>query len=279
MNAYEQKMIQEMQLKNFTPATQAVYVQVVDRMSRHLGRPADQVSSTEIKQYLLFLQNDRKLAASSVEHAISALKFLVNVALDRKSDPLLIDFRKSERPLPDIFSVHEVKQLISCADNLRRRVILLLAYSAGLRLSEIVRLKVGDIDSSRMMIHVRNGKMHKDRYTLLSPHLLSQLRAYWKLYKPTDYLFPGKAEGTHASTALVHKAYRLAKRKSGIRKGKGIHTLRHCFGTHLLESGVDLRTIQVLMGHGSIVTTAGYLQVTEKKVDQAKRAMDLLAYY
>lgn len=279
MNAYEEKMIKEMQLRNFTSATQKAYLAVVTRMTDHLRRPAEQVSSDEIKDYLLYLQNERKLASSSVEHAINALKFLVNIALNRQSDLLVTGTRKRDHALPEVLSVNEVKRLISAADNLRRRVILLLAYSAGLRISELIRLRPEDIDSSRMMIHVRQGKCHKDRYTLLSPYLLSQLRAYWKTYQPKEFLFPGQTEGMTASISLAHKAFRMAKRKSGIQKGRGIHTLRHCFGTHLLEAGVDLRTIQVLMGHGSILTTALYLKVTEKKVDQAKKALDLLQYY
>jgi integrase/recombinase XerD len=279
MNAYEEKMIKEMQLRNFTVTSQKTYLAVPRLMGQRLNRPADQITTGEIKNYLLHLQNDRKLATSSVSHTLHVLKFLVNVILQRTSDPLIVTSRKSDRSLPEILSIGEVKLLIESADNLRSRVILLLAYSAGLRMSEIIKLKATDIDSSRMMIYVRLGKCHKDRYTILSPYLLAQLRAYWRQYRPKDHFFPSYRQDRHASVALIHKAYLTAKFKSGIKKGRGIHSLRHCFGTHLLEAGVDLRTIQVLMGHSSILTTSLYLKVTEKKFDQAKNAIDLLSQY
>jgi integrase/recombinase XerD len=166
MNAYEEKMIKEMQLRNFTAATQRTYLAVPRLMCQRLNRPADQITSEEMKNYLVYLQCEKGLSTASVSHTLYVLKFLVNVILNRASDPLIVGPRKIDRSLPEILSVSEVKYLIDATNNLRSRVILMLAYSAGLRLSEIMKLKVSDIDSKRMMIHIRLGKGHKDRYTL-----------------------------------------------------------------------------------------------------------------
>jgi integrase/recombinase XerD len=279
MNAYEEKMIKEMQLRNFTAATQRTYLAVPRLMCQRLNRPADQITSEEMKNYLVYLQCEKGLSTASVSHTLYVLKFLVNVILNRASDPLIVGPRKIDRSLPEILSVSEVKYLIDATNNLRSRVILMLAYSAGLRLSEIMKLKVSDIDSKRMMIHIRLGKGHKDRYTLLSPYLLTELRNYWKKYRPAEYFFPSPRANRPASIGLAQHVYRIAKLKAGIKKGRGIHTLRHSFATHLLEKGVDLRTIQVLMGHSSILTTSLYLKVTEKKFDQTKNSIDLLSGY
>jgi site-specific recombinase XerD len=158
--------------------------------------------------------------------------------------------------------------------------MLLLAYSSGLRVSEIVNLRVSDIDSQRMLIRVVDSKNKKDRYTVLNPYTLKELRTYWLKYRPKEYLFPGKkGDSSPACSLIAVKAWRIAKKRSGIKKGRGIHTLRHCFATHLLEAGVDLRTIQVMMGHSSISTTAIYLKVTEKHLENTQMKVDLLKYY
>ena len=156
----------------------------------------------------------------------------------------------------------------------------MVAYSTGMRISEIANLEIRDIDSKRMLIHVRCGKRKKDRYTLLTPSLLEQLRLYFRKYRPTSYLFySDESKDVPVTTFVPMKAFRLARRKAGLlHKGRGIHTFRHCFGTHLLEAGVDLRTIQLLMGHTSISTTAGYLRLTDKKLETAKIAVDLTKY-
>lgn len=277
---YEQKMLKQMQLKNFSPGSCRTYLNVAKRLCDHFGRQPELISSEEIEDYILELQNEGKLSPSTIHSYINALKFLVNKGLKRDEDPLLIENRKAPKPLPEVLSQNEVKKIILCADNLRRKVMLLLAYSSGLRASEIVRLRASDIDSKRMMIRVVESKNKKDRYTLLNPHCLSELRRYWIKYRPLSYLFPGK-EGfhTHAGSFLALKAWRIAKRRSGINKGRGVHTLRHCFATHLLEAGVDLRTIQVMMGHSSIATTAIYLKVTQKHLDNTQLKVDLLKYY
>lgn len=281
MKSFKEKLIQEIQLRNYSPATLDVYTTICNRVERELGKSIESTSSQKLKEYILNLQNEGRLSLATIHTNINAIKFVVNKAIKRTDDPLIIENRRAPKKLPEIFSQNEVRKLINSADNLRRRVVLLLAYSAGLRSSEIVNLKVGDIDSKRMMIHIRDSKNHKDRYTILQPHLLDQLRVYWKKYRPVTYLFPGaKGPDTPATTCgLTVKAFRLAKKKSGLKKGRGIHTLRHCFATHLLEAGVDLRTIQVMMGHSSISTTAIYLKVTQKKIHETNLKVDLLKYF
>jgi site-specific recombinase XerD len=185
--------------------------------------------------------------------------------------------RKSEKRLPEILSAEEVGSLLAAANNLKHRVLLQAAYSAGLRVSELVHLKITDIDSDRMMIRVDQGKGHKDRYTLLSPRLLQDLRDYWRKYRPSSWLFPGQNPDRPLDRSSASKVFDAAKEKAGIHKVGGIHSLRHAFATHLLEAGVDARTIQILMGHRSILSTMRYLQVTRKKLGTTQSPLDLLA--
>lgn len=277
---YKEKMIRQMELKNFSKGSQDTYLSAIKKLVIYFGKSPEEISSTEIENYILYLQENKVLSSSTIHSHINAYKFLVNKALQRKNDPFDIDNRKAPKTLPEVLSVNEVKRVIDSADNLRRKVMLLLAYSSGLRVSEIMNLRISDIDSQRMMIRVVESKNKKDRYTILNPHTLKELRAYWIKYKPKEYLFPGeKGHNVPATTHMAVMAWRIAKKRAGIKKGKGIHTLRHCFATHLLEAGVDLRTIQVMMGHSSISTTAIYLKVTEKHLHNTQVKVDLLKYY
>jgi len=278
---YEQEMIRQMELKNFSKGTHKIYLAAAKKLCKYYdGRRPEDISTREVEDYIIYLQENKIYSLSTIHSTINALKFLINKTLLRRDDPFDIDNRKSPKTLPEVLSVNEVKQIIQSADNLRRRVMLLLAYSSGLRISELVNLRIGDIDSKRMLIRVVQGKNKKDRFTVLNPHTLKELRAYWLKYRPKDYLFPGdKGDHVPASTRLATKAWRIAKKRSGLKKGRGIHTLRHCFATHLLEAGVDLRTIQVMMGHSSISTTAIYLKVTEKHLENTQVKVDLLKYY
>jgi integrase/recombinase XerD len=277
---YKEKMIRQMELKNFSKGTQTTYFSAINKLCAHFGREPEEITTQEVEDYIILLQEEKILSPSTIHSYINAFKFLFNKALNRRVDRFDIDNRKSPKTLPEILSVNEVKRIIQSADNLRRKVILLLAYSSGLRASEIMNLKISDIDSKRMMIRVVEGKNRKDRYTILNPHALLELRAYWIKYKPKNYLFPGK-EGDErpACNQAPLKAWRIASRRAGITKGRGIHTLRHCFATHLLEAGVDLRTIQVMMGHSSIQTTSIYLKVTSKQMENTQCKVDLLKYY
>ena len=183
---------------------------------------------------------------------------------------------KSQAKLPEVLSVEEITRLFQCTQSLKHRAILMTTYAAGLRVSEVVNLRLKDIDSGRMMIKVCQGKGNKDRYTILSNRLLTELRAYCKKYKPLFWLFPGAYSDKPMNRATPERIYYSAKERAGITKEGCIHTLRHCFASHLLETGVDLRTIQLLMGHSSITTTARYMRITSKKLSTTKGPLDLI---
>lgn len=271
-------MIQDMQLRRFSPHTQDAYVRAVASLAKFYHQSPDQIDQEQVHAYLLHLMVERKLAWKSCNVAASGLRFFYNVT-PGKIMPLVIPPRKTPRTLPEILSAQELERLFLAANNLRNRTLLMTTYAAGLRVSEVVHLKVGAIDSDRMMIRIEDGKGSKDRYTILSPRLLSQLRVYWKQYRPPEWLFCRKNSDQPLSRDAAELIYNNAKKKAGIIKGKGqgIHSLRHSFATHLLEAGVDLRTIQVLLGHTSIRTTMLYLQVTRKQLTAVQSPLDLLA--
>ena len=188
----------------------------------------------------------------------------------------VIPTRKAPHPLPEIWSKQEIIRLFESVENLKYRAIMMTAYSAGLRMSEIVHLKVTDIDSDRMLIRVNAGKGEKDRYAILSPRLLSELRAYWRCYRPSIWLFPSSDNARHITANSVSIFFRDVKKLAGIKKAGGIHMLRHCFATHLFEAGVDIRTIQDLLGHVSLRTTAIYVRVSNKRIKCIRSPLDLL---
>lgn len=280
MKDYQEKMIREMKIRNFAEGTQTVYLHIVDRVVSHFNKDPGEISSDELIEFLLKLQAEKKLSNSTIENYLSGLKFLINVTLRRKSDPLIVDSRKREHPLPVVLSREELKRVFACAgDNVKHRTVFMTAYSTGLRLSELCHLKIGDIDSRRMLIHVRLGKCRKDRYTVLTPELLKQLRLYYLKYRPTSYLFYGDTRDEPAGIEMPYRAWKRAAAKSGINKKVCFHTLRHCFATHLLEANVDIRTIQVMMGHSSLQTTAMYLKVSTKAVATIGTKIDLVKFF
>ena len=276
MTELRQKMIRDMQLRRLSPRTQETYLAAVAALAKHFKQSPDLISKEQVEDYLLYLLNERKLAWSSVDVHANGLQFFFRVTLGRPNVFLLPPRQHAQR-LPEVLSGSELERLFAAVDNLKHRVMLMVAYAGGLRLGELIHLKVTDIDSSRMMIRVEQGKGNKDRYTLLSKRLLNELRAYWKAYQPKTWLFPGKTPDKPLSESAVQKAIIVAKAKAGIRKSGGIHALRHCFGTHLLEAGIDLRTIQVLMGHRSIQTTARYTRITAHKIRFTPSPFDLLS--
>jgi site-specific recombinase XerD len=256
-----------MQLRRLAAGTQAVYVRAVANLAEYYHRSPDTLTTEEVKGYLLYLVNSRRLDWSTVNVASAAIRFFYAETLGRTDVSRSIPPRRTPARLPQILSVEEVGSLFAATPNLKHRTLLMTAYATGLRVSELVRLKVADIDSSRMMIRVRAGKGDKDRYTILSAGLLEQLRIYWRAYRPTEWLFPGGRPGRPITRTTAGKIYRQARTRAGITKRGGIHTLRHCFATHLLEADVDVRTIQMLMGHQSIRTTIRYLQVRRHRLE------------
>jgi integrase/recombinase XerD len=275
MSELRESMLRAMKLRGFSERTQESYISAVSSLARYYRRSPDRITSREIKDYLLYLQEERKLAWSSCNLALAGLKFFYREVLER-DDILEIPRRKKVSKLPEILSGEELSRLFACATTPRDRTLLMATYSGGFRVSEVVGLKITDIHSERMLIRIRQGKGKKDRDTLLSRRLLEELRLYWRLYRPPVWLFTGKDGKSPLSVKAAQEAYNRAKKRAGICRGKGIHTLRHCFATHLLEAGVDIRTIQMLMGHKTIQTTLIYLQVTQKNLSHTARRLDLL---
>lgn len=276
MGALKDRMVREMQLRRLAPGTQKLYVHAVAQLVRYYGRSPDRIDAEQVKGYLLHLLTVRRLNWSTVNTAAAGIRFFYTETLGRPDVARAIPPRRTPKRLPQILSPEELERLFAAASNLKHRTLLMSGYAAGLRVSELVRLKVADIDSERMAIRVQQGKGQKDRYTILSERLLAQLRAYWKAFRPYDWLFPGAKSGCHLHPHTAGAVYRQVRDRAGIKKKGGIHILRHCFATHLLEAGADLRTIQLLMGHSSIRTTIGYLQLTRKKLDSTPSLLDLL---
>lgn len=276
MTPLREKMINAMKLRNFSPKTQSAYVNAVSGLAHYFKQSPDKIDHEQIAQYLLHLQEERQLAWSSCNVVVCGLRFFYTKTLCREAESLLIPSRKTQRQLPEILTLKELERLFSAAHTLKHRVLLMTTYAAGLRVSEVVRLKVSHLDSERMMIHVHQGKGRKDRYTILSRRLLKELRLYWKAYQPRSWLFFSRDPERPMPIGTAQKIYYQAKREAQLTKGRGIHTLRHCFATHLLEAGWDLRSIQSLMGHGAIGTTMHYLQVTQKRIDALVSPFDLL---
>lgn len=276
MNPLRQSMIDEMKLRGFSSRTQQSYIDAVSGLARFYNASPERLNEEKVQAYLLHLMEERKLSWSSCNVAISGIRFFYGQTLDDISMCLAIPRRKKLNRLPEILSAEELGRLFGCALNLKHRILLMTTYAGGLRVSEVVRLKVNDIHSERMMIRVEQGKGRKDRYTILSKRLLEELRIYWREYRPSLWLFPSKDPNKPIHIATAQRIYYTAKKRAKIKRGKGIHMLRHCFATHMLEAGVDPRTLQVLMGHKSISTTMIYMQVTCKKLSSISSLLDLL---
>jgi site-specific recombinase XerD len=245
-------------------------------LARFYRRSPDLLTSRQIQDYLHHLLVERKLAWSSCNVAINAFRFLYCKTLKRDGCQLDLPRCKREGKLPEVLSAQEVERLVTCPSNPKHRVLLMTTYAAGLRVSEVVHLQVTDIHSQRMCIRVRQGKGRKDRYTMLSQRLLAELRAYWRVFRPQTWLFPGQNRSRPLDVTGAQRVYNQAKRNAGINRGRGIHTLRHCFATHLLEAGVNPRVLQVLLGHRSLDTTMVYLRVTRHQAISVPSPLDLL---
>lgn len=279
MKPLRQRMIEDMQVRNLALNTQRSYVEQVSRFARHFNKSPEQLGPEDIRAYQVYLTSERKLAPSSVIIAVAALRFVYKVSL-KKNWHLedVIPAPKIPQKLPVVLSPEEVLQFLSCIDNTKHHAILTTCYAAGLRISEAVCLKIGDIDSQRMVIRVDQGKGQKDRYVMLSPTLLEILRTWWRVNKPRDWLFPGDIAGQHITTFAVGRACQKARTISKLRKELTPHSLRHAFAVHLLESGTDVRSIQLLLGHRSLATTARYLRIATSKVCSTASPLDLLPH-
>ncbi len=276
MTPLRQRMLEDMGIRNLAKNTQSAYVLHVVAYAKHFKRSPDLLGPEEVRAYQVHLTQNRRLSPSSINVATGALRFLYKVTLKRDWALEAIPMSKKPFRLPVILSREEVMQFLNSVESLKQRAILMTAYAAGLRISEATHLKVTDIDSQRMMLRVDQGKGRKDRYVMLSPRLLDVLRAYWKAVRPRLWLFPGNLAGQPITRGAVGSACQKARRASGIAKPITAHSLRHAFASHLLESGTDVRTIQLLLGHRSLATTSRYLKVATSTVCATTSPLDLL---
>jgi integrase/recombinase XerD len=276
MTPLRRRMIDDMTLRNFTPATIRAYVRCVARLAGYFRCPPDRLGPEQIRSYLLHLLQERNVSHSYYKLTRCALRFFYRETLHRDDVPASLAPVKEPRTLPVVLGPDELVRFFAAIKNLKHRALLMTAYAAGLRISEVARLRVADIDSARMVIRVYRGKGQKDRYVMLSPRLLEILRAYWKAARPGEFLFAGAAPDRPITTGSVRKVCSRARLAAGLDKPVTVRALRHSFATHLLESGTDLRTIQVLMGHRSFTTTARYVHVATASLPSTRSPLDRL---
>ena len=274
MSTLREQMLAELQLKGLTPKTQKIYLREVSNYAKYFGKSPEELGEKELREYLLYLLNERKLAKGTYRFYYQGLKFLYKHTLKREEVVEKIHCPQGKKKLPVVLDLSEVKTLLSVMENLKHRAILTITYSAGLRISETARLKVTDIDSKRMMVRVQQGKGGKDRYTILSKTALECLRQYWRAYRPKDWLFEGQKEGTHVCLSSIRQIFVEAKERAGITKPASPHTLRHSFATHLIEAGTSLHHVQLLLGHRSPTTTTVYLHVSRMNLAQVTSPLD-----
>jgi site-specific recombinase XerD len=271
-----QRMIEDMTIRKFAPRTQAGYIRSIKSFSTFLGATPAKASFEDIRRYQLHLASSGA-GAPTINHSLTALRFLFMVTLRKPDVVMRLPFVRKPRKLPVVLSPEEVERMLEAAPGLKYKAALSVAYGAGLRVSEIISLKVADIDSARMVIRVEQGKGNKDRYVMLSPHLLELLRIWWKAARPQGWLFPGQNPINPLSARQLNRACHAAARMAEIDKLVTPHTLRHSFATHLLEQNVDIRVIQVLLGHAKLDTTALYTRVATKTMREVTRPLERLA--
>src|SRR5580700_5009072 len=271
-------MLEELQRRNYSQTTVTSYVKIVAAFAKHFDRPPDQMVPEQIRAYQVYLINERKLNARTVGHHTAALRFFYCKTLKRAYPVEQVPYPKAPRRLPSILTQEEAVRLMDSASNLFHRAMLMTAYPTGMRRAEVCSLKVEDIDSDRMVIHIRQGKGRRDRDVPLSPKLLETLRAYWRWMKPKTYLFPGTVNGSRADKPVTAKmlweACQEASRRAGIAKPVAPHLLRHSFATHLIEGGADLPTVQALLGHADLKPTSIYLHLSERHLKAPGTPLD-----
>lgn len=277
MSELRRKMKADLELKGYSSKTLSAYIKRVEGFANYFGKSPDDLGEGEIKEYLHHLITLQR-SDSCVNGVYSALKFLYKVTLQKDWSNLKIPRTKMRKRLPEVLATSEIKALLHATTNLKHRTILMTLYAAGLRVSEVANLKVNDIDSKRMLIRVRQGKGNKDRYTILSEVNLSLLRTYWKEYRPKTWLFPGVVANKSITTRTIQKVFQTSKEKAKITKNVSVHSLRHSFATHLLESGTDIYHIQRLMGHSSTKTTSMYIHLKQENLLKIKSPIDIWSF-
>jgi len=276
MTPLRQRMLEDMRLRNFSPETQRSYIHYIAGFAKHFGRSPELLGLEAVREYQLYLQDERKLSPESINIFTAAARFLFTSTLEMPWSCAHFARLRVPHKLPIVLSPTEVAIFFKHIAVIRFRAALMTCYGAGLRISEVVHLRIEDIDSSRMVIHVRGGKGAKDRYTMLSPRLLELLRLYWRFQRPAEWLFPATKPDRHLCVNTLQQVCREAAQRAGFSKRITAHTLRHSFATHLLENGTDVRIIQSLFGHARIESTAHYTAVTRKMVMNTASPLDAL---
>jgi integrase/recombinase XerD len=276
MSPLRRRMIEDMTIRKFAPKTQHDYVQRVKNFAAFIGRSPDTATFEDVRSYQLHLAASG-VGVATLNQTTSTLRFFFRTTLKRHDIVEHTHFIREPRKLPVVLSPEEVARLLNAAPGLKYKAALSVAYGAGLRANEVISLTVSDIDSKRMVIRVEQGKGRKDRYVMLSPHLLALLRAWWKAARPQGWLFPGRDPAQPMTTRQLNRACHAAAQMAAINKRVSLHTLRHSFATHLLEQNIDVRVIQVLLGHAKLDTTALYTRVATKTISEVMSPLERIA--
>lgn len=276
MGKFREQFERDLQIRGYSPNTVRQYVYCVRNLVKYFMRPPDKLTIEDINDFQLYLTKERNVAWATFNTYVYAMRFFFLETLKKDWKITAIPYQKTGRKLPEILSGAELCALFQSLSNIKHRALLMTVYSAGLRVSEVVHLKVSDIDSQRMVIRVKQGKGRKDRYVPLSAELLPILRLHWKVTRSTDWLFQGRDPKQPLTPRSAERTFLKAKKKAGINKNVTIHSLRHCYATHLLEKGTDIRTIQQLLGHRSLSSTQIYTHVAKNYVNQAGSPLDTL---
>ena len=275
MSELRTRMIRDLTVRGLAPRTHKAYIAAVVRLAKHYRRSPDQITNDEVQTYLAYLIQERKLSWSTCSQAANAFRFLYHVTLGHPRTDFHVPLPKQPQKLPEILSREEVWRLLPAPPHPRHRLLLTTIYAAGLRVSEAIALRVSDIDADRMTIRIEQGKGAKDRYVPLAARLLHDLHAYWKTTPPGVWLFANRQGTRPIDITDAHKIYTMANLRAGIQKQRGIHDLRHAFATHLLEAGVDLHTVQRLLGHRQISTTMRYFHLSQGRLVGTRSPLDL----
>ena len=274
MSKLKEQMKADLQLIGITPKTQNIYLREVSNLAKYFNKSPEQLEENEVKEYLLYLLNKRKLSQGTYRFYVAGIKFFYRTTVKREEVVANIRYPKRKKTLPIVLDISEVEALFTVTENIKHKAILMVTYSSGLRISETSRLKITDIDSKRMMVRVEQGKRSKDRYTILSQTALECLRQYWREYRPKEWLFEGTKEDTHITISSITQLFHKAKKRAGITKPASVHSLRHAFATHLIEAGTSLHHVQLLLGHRSPTTTTVYLHVSQLNLAQVTSPLD-----